>query len=170
VLRLDSTPAPVALGRVDGFADLPRLEPERPARNDRPFLLAVQPGLGQERSRKEADRCLRCDLRLGYRSPPRPPARETRFPLDESAIGRVDEEEGVVRFYGPEGDVLEIVGGPDMRALVAERLGAERAAAFDVEPCPMYTQRQNELISQYVEAHGRMPRGVREEDDLDDLF
>ena len=169
-LGLDDTPAPLALGRVEGFADLPRLEPERSASGGGSDLLAVDPGLGPERARREADRCLRCDLRLGYRPPPRPPAREARLPLDESGLERAAEGEGVVRFYAPSGEVLEIAGGPDMRALVAERLGAERAATFDFELCPMYTQRQNELLSQYLEAHGRMPPGVREEDELDDLF
>jgi NADPH-dependent glutamate synthase beta subunit-like oxidoreductase len=169
-LCMDSTPAPSALGRAEGFTDLPRLEPERPAPDRHAGLFAVEPGLGPERARREADRCLRCDLRLGYRSPPRPPAREARFPLDEPGLQRVAEEEGVVRFYDSQGEVLEIVGGPDMRALVAERRGAGRAASFDFEPCPMYTQRQNELLSQYMEAHGRMPPGVREEDELDDLF
>lgn len=169
-LRMDSTPAPVTLGRVEGFADLPRLEPGPPASNRRQDLHSLAPGLGQDSARREADRCLRCDLRLGYRSPPRPPAREERLPLDESAPGRVTRDGGVVRFYGSQGELLEITGGPDMRALVEERLGAERAVTFDFEPCPMYTQRQNELLSQYMEAHGRMPPGVREEDELDDLF
>jgi NADPH-dependent glutamate synthase beta subunit-like oxidoreductase/NAD-dependent dihydropyrimidine dehydrogenase PreA subunit len=170
MLRMDPTPPPLALGRVEGFADLPRLEPERPASGRCSDLLAVDPGLGPERARREADRCLRCDLRLGYRPPPRPPAREARLPLDESGLERVTEGEGVVRFYSSSGELMEIVGGPDMRALVAERLGAERAATFDFEPCAMYTQRQNELLSQYMEAHGRMPPGVRKEDELDELF
>jgi hypothetical protein len=166
---MDLTAAPLELGRVEGFADLPRLEPEPPA-SERRDLHTVDPGLGPELARREADRCLRCDLRLGYRMPPRPPARETRLPLDESGLERVAQREGVARFYNAGGELLEIIGGPDMRALVAERIGAARAAAFDFEACPMYTQRQNELLSHYMEAHGRMPPGVREEDDLNDLF
>ncbi len=169
-LQMDSTPTPSVLGRVEGFADLPRVEPEHPAPDRSSDLLRVDPGLGPERARREADRCLRCDLRLGYRTPPSPPARETRLPLDESGLDRVTREEGVVRFFSSSGELVEIVGGPDMRALVAERLGAERAATFDLEPCPMYTQRQNELLSHYMEAHGRMPPGAREEDELEELF
>ena len=57
-----------------------------------------------------------------------------------------------------------------MRKEVADRLTAERAATFDFEACPLYTQRQNELISQYAAAHGKMPPGICDEDDLDDLF
>jgi hypothetical protein len=34
----------------------------------------------------------------------------------------------------------------------------------------MYTQRQSELLGQYLEAHGQAPPGVSAEDDLDDLF
>jgi hypothetical protein len=121
-------------------------------------------------ARAEADRCLRCDLRLQYRAPEAPPSREERFALSEASLDRVPAEEGVVCFYDPEGEVLEIVGGPDMRFEVSDRLDADRAATFSWEACPMYTQRQNELLSHYMEVHGEMPPGVREEDDLDDLF
>ena len=88
----------------------------------------------------------------------------------ESSLDEVPDAEGVVRFFDANGEVLEIVGGPSMRNEVRERLGAEKAACFDFEPCSMYTQRQNELLSQYMETHGCMPPGIREEDDLDDLF
>jgi hypothetical protein len=57
-----------------------------------------------------------------------------------------------------------------MRHEVSERLGTEGAICFEFEACPMYTQRQNELLSQYMEAHGRMPPGLGGEDDLDDLY
>ena len=73
-------------------------------------------------------------------------------------------------FYDPAGEILEIVGGPNMRTEVQDRLDAGPEIVFDWDAHPMYTQRQNELLSQYMEAHGGTPPGVREEDDLDDLF
>jgi NADPH-dependent glutamate synthase beta subunit-like oxidoreductase len=158
-LALGPTETPTALGRVEGFCTQPRLEPEQDT--DR---------LGPQRAQQEADRCLRCDLRLSYRPVLLPPAREARLPLDEEAVEQVPAAEGVVRFYDSDGDLLEIVGGGDMRQEIADRLGEERAATFDFEPCPMYTQRQNELLSQYMETHGKMPPGVSDDDDLDDLF
>ncbi|UCE01557.1 MAG: FAD-dependent oxidoreductase [Candidatus Latescibacterota bacterium] len=166
-LRLGPAYAPVALGRVESFATLPRSEPQ-------PLQClevdALPPGLGPEIARREADRCLRCDLRLAYKAPARPPSRTTRLPVTQASLERVPQSEGVLRFYDADGEIVEIVGGPDMRREVQERLGAERGACFDFEPCPMYTQRQNELLSQYMEAHGRMPPGVSGEEDLDDLF
>ena len=167
-LELGPRETPVALGRVEGFASLGRLEPVPPESGLE--LEAPPPGLGPERARQEADRCLRCDLRLGYRSPQRPPARATQLPLTEASLPAVPADEGVVRFFDEAGEVVEIVGGPDMRAEVAERLGAERAASLDFEACPMFTQRQNELLARFLEQHGRMPPGAGEEDDLDELF
>ena len=169
-LALGPREVPGVLGRMAGFASLPRLEPERQSSGLIPGLETLPAGLGAERARREADRCLRCDLRLGYRAPVRPPRREVRLPLDEAGLAQVPDVEGVVRFYGAEGDLLEIVGAPDMRHEVSERLGSERAVSVEFELFPMYTQRQNELLSQYMEAHGRMPPGLSEEDELDDLY
>jgi thioredoxin reductase len=169
-LALGPREVPGVLGRVEGFASLPRLEPERQSPKPRPGLETLPAGLGPERARREADRCLRCDLRLGYRAPAEPPRREVRLPLDDAGLAEVPEAEGVVRFYAAEGELLAIVGAPDMRHEVCERLGSEGAASFEFEACPMYTQRQNELLSQYMEAHGRMPPGLGGEDDLDDLY
>jgi len=169
-LRLGPSFAPAGLGRVEGFTSLPRLEPEPPPEEHRSSLDTAAPGLGAERAREEADRCLRCDLRLLYHRPPTPPARQERLALSEESLALVPEGDGVVCFYDQAGEILEIVGGSDMRAEVEERLDAGPEVLFDFEPHPMFTQRQNELLSRYMESHGKMPPGVREEDDLDDLF
>ena len=168
-LELGPRDVPAALGRVEGFATLARLEPPRGAVRA-PALDEVAPGLGAERAAREADRCLRCDLRLGYRSPPAPPARVARLALCAESLERVPAADGVVRFYDAGGELLAIAGAADMRAELAAQLGAERAATFDFEPCAMYTQRQNELLGRYMEQHGHAPPGVSDEDDLDDLF
>ena len=96
--------------------------------------------------------------------------RATRMPLCAESLASVPAADGVVRYYDAEGELLAIAGVPDMRAELTAQLASERAASFDCEPCAMYTQRQNELLGQYMEQHGRAPPGVNEEDDLDDLF
>jgi len=167
---LGPTGAKPTLGRVEGFASTPRLEPACPVA-DGPFdPWMLPPGLGAADAQREAARCLRCDLRLTYRAPARPPARRARLVFDPVIVAEVPEREGVLRFYDGAGDILEIVGGPNMREELAGRLAGGRAATFDIETCAMYTQRQNELLSQFIEAHGRMPAGVSAEESLDDLF
>jgi hypothetical protein len=158
------------LGRDDGFAAWPRLEPAHDHAHGTadPWMLA--PGLGAVDARREAARCLRCDLRLTYRAPVRPPARRARLVFDPSIVAEVPECEGVLRFYDEAGEILAIVGGPNVREELASRLADGRAATFDIEACVMYTQRQNELLSLFIEAHGRMPAGVSAEESLDDLF
>ncbi len=158
------------LGRDPGFSTRPRLEPAARCSLGPADAWTPPPGPGAADARLEAARCLRCDLRLTYRSPVRPPARRARLVFDRGVVGEVPEREGVLRFYDETGEILAIVGGPNMREELASRLPTGRAASFDVEACAMYTQRQNELLSQFIEAHGHMPAGVSAEESLDDLF
>ena len=44
----------------------------------------------------------------------------------------------------------------------------EKAAWFEFEEDKMYSQRESELIQQYLQEHGEMPGGG--DDELDDLF
>ncbi len=175
VLRLSGATRPTTLGKSEGFATRARVTASPAAATPAPgatvrFAAATR-AHGPEWARLEADRCLRCDLRLGYRVPVRPPKGDARLAMDEGSLARVPDAEGVVRFYSAEGDVLAIVGATSIRAEVSAHLGdGRRVATFDYEPCAMYTQRQNELLSQYVEVHGRMPAGLGEDDDLDGLF
>jgi NADPH-dependent glutamate synthase beta subunit-like oxidoreductase len=167
---LGPTEARQTLGRDEGFSVRPRLEPADPVLRGPAEPWMPSAGLGQADARREAARCLRCDLRLAYRAPVRPPARRRRLAFDPGVVSEVPECEGVLRFYDDAGGILAIVGGPNMREELASRLATGRAATFDVEACAMYTQRQNEMLSQFVETHGRMPPGVSAEESLDDLF
>ena len=170
-VSLSNASRSAVLGRSEGFADRPRLEPPPIGAPGRPTLCDVRPGLGPERARAEADRCLRCDLRFAYRSPVLPPKAESRLPMEAASVERVPEVEGVLRFYAADGAVLAIVGTANGRQELAGHIGdGGHAATFDFEACPMYTQRQNELLSQFVEVHGRMPPGVGGDDEIDDLF
>ena len=55
-----------------------------------------------------------------------------------------------------------------MAALQEEITKDRPSVRFDFDENPMYTQRESELIQQYLQEHGRMPGGAG--DDLDDLF
>jgi NADPH-dependent glutamate synthase beta subunit-like oxidoreductase len=167
---LGPTAARPTLGRDEGFAARPRLEPACHSSDGPADPWMLPPGLGAADAQREAARCLRCDLRLAYRAPLRPPVRRARLVFDPTIVAEVPECEGVLRFYDEAGEILAIVGGPNVREELASRLAGGRAATFDVEACAMYTQRQNELLSLFIEAHGRMPAGVSAEESLDDLF
>ena len=169
-LRLTAERGSAVLGRAEGFAARPRLEPAAPAASSTLSLAEVAPGLGRDRAVLEADRCLRCDLRLEYRKPVWPPTGRSRLVLAASSVGLIPEVEGVLRFFDPAGEIVGIVGTANLRLELTTAIGAARATHVEFETSPMYTQRQNELLAQFVEVHGRMPAGVGGEDDVDELF
>ncbi len=169
-LALSAERGTKALGRAAGFARRARLEPATPAVEAGMSLKELPPGLGPALATQEADRCLRCDLRLELRQPIRPPSTRMRSVLSGDSLADVPETEGVLRFFDAEGAIVGIVGAANMRLELTSVLGARRATQFDFERCPMYTQRQNELLAQYVEVNGRMPAGLGGDDDVDELF
>jgi formate dehydrogenase beta subunit len=169
-MRLSSETGSAVLGRSAGFAARPRLEPVSTHKGTSLGVSDSVPGLGADRAAAEADRCLRCDLRLEYREPRRPPSGRARHVLEAVSVDSVPENEGVIRYFDHEGDIVGIVGTANLRQEVAGTIGAARATHFEFETSPMYTQRQNELLAQFVEAHGRMPSGPGGNDDVDDLF
>ncbi len=46
----------------------------------------------------------------------------------------------------------------------------DKVARFEYEEDQFYSKRESELIQQYLQVHGEMPRGEGGEDELDDLF
>ncbi len=79
------------------------------------------------------------------------------------------EDEGVFQLYDDEKKVISIKGTGTLRQSLLEALeDYENAAWFDFEEDKMYSQRESELIQQYLQEHGEMPGGG--DDDLDDLF
>jgi formate dehydrogenase (NADP+) beta subunit len=169
-VRLTTEQGSAVLGRAEGFTERTRLEPVSSTTRAWLSLNEVAPGLGSDRAATEADRCLRCDLRLEYRKPVWPPSGRSRLVLAASSLESVPEVEGVLRFLDSAGEIAAIVGTANLRLELSGALGAQRATQFEFEICPMYTQRQNELLAQFVEAHGRMPAGLGGDDDVDDLF
>lgn len=152
------------LGRHEGFASRPREKlPELPIERRREGFDEVCQGFTDERALREAARCLQCDLRLTMGCNPAPPKRVV--PFDQGHVREVPEEEGVFILYDCEHKVLAIEGTVDLRKELIRALKSNGEAAwFEFEPDRMYSKRQSELIQKYVQEHGQMPGGGRDED------
>jgi NADPH-dependent glutamate synthase beta subunit-like oxidoreductase len=156
------------IGRDEGFASWPREKiPELELKARHQGFQEVVLGYEDEQAIKEARRCLQCDLRLYLESNPSPPEKILAF--NEENINQVPEDEGVFQLYDDEKKVISIKGTGTLRQSLLEALeDYENAAWFDFEEDKMYSQRESELIQQYLQEHGEMPGGG--DDDLDDLF
>ncbi len=155
------------LGRDDGFSSWPRENvPEKEVKKRHEGFQEVALGYGADQALKEAKRCLQCDLRLYMGCNPAPPEKWLAF--SEESIRKVPEEEGVFQLLDAGHNVLVIKGTANLRASLLEQLEQnEKAAWFEFEGNKMYSQRESELIQQYLHQHGEMPgRG----DELNDLF
>ncbi|KLU61265.1 NADPH-Fe(3+) oxidoreductase subunit beta [Peptococcaceae bacterium CEB3] len=125
----------------------------------------VDIGLLEEMAEEEAARCLNCHLRLRLREVSRPPEKWLVF--DAETVEQVPETEGVYQLLTADKEILSIVGTANLRQTLNEQLGRENARYFGYEEDRMYTQRESQLIQQFLQEHGRLPPGA---DDLDDLF
>lgn len=124
-------------------------------------------GYGAEQARKEAGRCLQCDLRLYMNENPAPP--QKWLPFDEENINRVPDAEGVFQLLDGEYNIMVIKGTADLRRELRMALDEnDRAVWFEFEEDKMFSQRESELIQKYLQEHGEMPGGG--DSDLDDLF
>jgi len=156
------------LGRDEGFALWPREKvSEIDLESRKEGFQEVSLGFADDQALQEAKRCLQCDLRLYLESNPAPPEKISAF--DDGTIAQVPETEGVYHLYDEDKNVLAIKGTPDLRKSLFEDLEDRSSAAwFDFEEDKMYSQRESELIQQYVQEHGEMPGGG--DSDLDGLF
>ncbi len=156
------------LGRDENFATGPRERvPEIKMEARHKTFEEVQLGLTAEQARKEAMRCLQCDLRLHMRCNAPPPLRW--LALDSETVQQLSETEGVFTLCDQDKHVLTIKGTDNLRvSLLKELEDNERAVWFEFEEDKMYTQRESELIQKYLQEFGEMPGGG--DSDLDDLF
>ncbi|KPK24255.1 MAG: hypothetical protein AMK69_16410 [Nitrospira bacterium SG8_3] len=156
------------LGRDEGFSSWPREKvPEMEVEKRRQGFDEVALGYETEQALKEAKRCLQCDLRLYMECNPSPPEKWLSF--NEENINEVPEEEGVFQLLDEDHNVLAIKGTANLRESLLEQLQEnEKTAWFEFEEDKMYSQRESELIQQYLQKHGEMPGGG--DDELDDLF
>jgi formate dehydrogenase beta subunit len=171
--KIDETLFPRAdpdphLGRDDGFGGwgrqkMPELEAGVRVKN----FDEIATGLSAEQAVKEARRCLQCDLRLQIGSNPAPPAHG--LVLDEKHVNQVPEAEGVLQLLDADRQILSIKGSANLRRDLLETLADNEAVFFfEFEEDKLFSQRESELIQKYLQEHGAMPGGGR--DDLDDLY
>ena len=153
------------LGRDEGFAYWSRENvPELDAATRIKGFQEVAVGYSDEQAAKEAKRCLQCDLRLHLGCNPAPP--QPWLPFDEAHISPVPESEGVFKLLDEAHNVMTIKGTANLRqALLMAMEDNQSATLFEYEEHKMYSQRESELIQQYLQEHGQMPGGAG-----DDLF
>lgn len=157
------------IGRDEGFATRPRLpEPYRPPPPQFAGLGGAGPPLGEGAAVEEAERCLRCDLRLRISAVTFPPKKRLWVEFNPENVGAVPEAEGVYQLLDEQENVIYIKGAMNLRRELEEQLevhGEARYFMYEVEP--MYTKRESELLQRYLQEHGRMPEL---NDELADLF
>jgi len=153
--------------REEGYADRKRTEmPSLPLEERTKSFDLVQLGYGDEGSREESTRCLQCGMRLKLEKPRFPPEKWLAF--TEENIETVPEVDGVIQLLDDKKEVVYIAGSQNMRASLATELKTkEDAKYFMFEEDKMYTKRESELIQQYLQNRGSMPKY---NDELDDLF
>jgi formate dehydrogenase beta subunit len=159
----------LALGKDDGFATRSRVAAATiPVGGRSESFEQVEGVYTEEQAKEEAGRCLQCDLRLTISSPFLPPER-SKLVLGEDQVAAVPEAPGVYELFDEGGEVIQIKGTPNLKRSLEEELAKGRPSLrFEFDENPMYSQRESELIQQYLQKHGRMPGGSG--DDLDDLF
>jgi hypothetical protein len=87
--------------------------------------------------------------------------------LSSENVDKVPECEGVYILRDEEGNTIKIKGTMNLRNDITNELDS-KAKFFKFEEDQMYSQRENELLQQYLQKHGEMPGGG--DDELDDLF
>jgi thioredoxin reductase len=159
------TPDP-NVGRQEGFAAWPREKVrEIDAQRRGETFQEVALGFTDEQAAREAKRCLQCDLRLHLACNPWPPRKGLAFIAEN--VQKVPEAEGVFHLCDGDHDVLWIKGTSNLRQELFKAIRDNiKAAWFDFEENKMYSKRESELIQKYVQAHGRLPNGGSEDEDL----
>ncbi len=129
----------------------------------------VEQGYSEEQARFEALRCLRCDIRVKLGRVPLPPQGQQQFePLTPEVLGSIPTAEGIYRIYDEKRELVALKGVPNLREGLREQLASSVGKFFAYEEEAMYTQRESELLQQYLQKHGQLPGGAL--DELDDLF
>jgi NADPH-dependent glutamate synthase beta subunit-like oxidoreductase len=157
------------LGKEEGFAANRRIEATLlPATERIQSFDEVEPTLTEEEAISEAKRCLRCDIRFLLSKPILPPKEKLWVEFTSENIADVPEIEGVYQFLNEQENVIYIKGAMNLHRELEEELGIqEKAKYFMYQVEPMFTKRESELLQQYIAAHGEMPEGNRE---LEELF
>lgn len=154
------------LGKKEGFAYKPRVKmPKLPVEQRKGSFAEVELGYDEQMALEEAERCLRCDLRLLISTPPKPPEKWISFTREN--VVKVPEVEGVIQLLDENKAVIYIKGTPNLRQELESHLSNPKVKYFIFEEAQMYTMRESELLQQYIKKHGKMPElNVGVEEDL----
>jgi NADPH-dependent glutamate synthase beta subunit-like oxidoreductase len=155
------------IGRVEGFANMDRVDTPKTSPNIRiKNFEMVENCYNEKQAKQEALRCLRCDLRLNILPVTFPPDRWLE--LNDDNVAEVPAVEGVYQLRDENKVIIVIKGTQNIQADLREKLTSKtKARYFWFETDPMYTKRESELLQQYIQQYGEIPRG---EDELDELF
>jgi len=125
----------------------------------------IQLGYREDEARKEASRCLKCDLRFRLSPVVLPP--ETGLEFNSDAVSQVPESGGAFQLLDEGKNIIYIAGTPNLRKSLQEQLSSNPDAQyFNYEEDPMYTKKESELIQQFLQKHGHLPPGNEEIEDL----
>jgi NADPH-dependent glutamate synthase beta subunit-like oxidoreductase/Pyruvate/2-oxoacid:ferredoxin oxidoreductase delta subunit len=155
------------LGREEDFAFRQRAEmPALAIEERRGNFVEVELGFDEKTALAEANRCLRCDLRLQITQPVLPPERWLKFETDNVSV--VPETEGVFQLLDESKMVVYIKGAMNLKKELEEQLAAgNKARYFVYEEAKMFTMRESELLQQFLKKYGKLPeQNVGLEEDL----
>ncbi len=165
---IESDNPPTNLGRDEDFYDKTRVKMPLISLEKRlNSFKEIELGFDEKLALEEANRCLRCDLRLEISSVILPP--QKWLDLTSENIQNVPETEGVIKVLNENQEIILIQGTQNMRIAMEEQLNSNQTACyFDYDEDPMYTKRESELLQQFMQEFGRFPEGNEDLDD--DLF
>lgn len=154
------------IGRDPSFAVRPRVSiPTLSGEQRKKSFSELELGYSPKQGLKEARRCLRCDLRLKIPKVCLPPKLYLEFTLEK--INSMVEKEGVFQLLDQKQKVILITGTPNLRqSLQTEFKNRKNIRYFIFEENQMYTQRETELLQQFLQRNGKLPQGNEEIDDL----
>lgn len=160
---LPASNAEPKLGHDHGFADWKRAEMRNlPSKGRVSNFSELRLGYSEQEALGEANRCLRCNLRLLISPVVMPPEKWLKF--NSESVSQIPVGEGVYQLLDEEKKVIFIAGTPDMRQAIQEQLGSkDKAKYFVFEEHQMYTIRESELISHFIQEHGKMPEYNQED-------
>lgn len=155
------------IGREDGFNQRRKIHPIMLAPAKRTNWDEVELGFNDADARREASRCLKCNLAPNIGEAVLPP--ETWLEFGPEAVAQVTTEAGVFQLLDADKNVLMIKGVENLHEGLAAQLGKNEAARYFVfEEAALYTSRESQMIQAYLQQYGKMPGGGA--DELDDLF
>ncbi|MDY6855981.1 MAG: 2Fe-2S iron-sulfur cluster-binding protein [Thermodesulfobacteriota bacterium] len=99
-----------------------------------------------------------------------PPLPKVLFPFYRETVETLPESEGVYQLLDERKNVLCIKGTINLKRELIEQLEEQdQTVYFLFEATPMYTQRESELLQQFLQRYGSLPKGNLGPD-IDDLF